>query len=50
MREVFWFGLGGFIGFDLGLGYAVVVARRFRRGSHVADRIRPYVGQRGWPW
>lgn len=49
-RDLFWFAFGAFVGFDVAVGYAWHTIRRSRHGSGVADRVRPYVGQRRWPW
>lgn len=47
---VVWFLLGAFVGFDAAMAYAWHSLRRARQSGGVTGRVKPYVGQRRWPW
>jgi hypothetical protein len=51
VNAALWFVFGAFVGFDLAIGYAVRATRRANKAAgSVAARVKPYVGERRWPW
>lgn len=50
MKDALLLLFGGFVGFDLAIGYSWWMLRRANRRDGIIARIKPYVGQRRWPW
>lgn len=51
MAAVLWLIAGVVIGFEVGLVFHILSLRRINRTTaDLLGRVRPYVGQRRWPW